>query len=76
MLSSDKLLLASQLKETRITYPETTELTDCYKVSAPVIIKPKSGVGSKDTFKIVTQAQFDRIISELKDQWVHFIIQK
>ena len=76
MLSSDKLLLASQLKETRITYPETTELSDCYKVSAPVIIKPKSGVGSKDTFKIFTQAQFDRIISELKDQWVHFIIQK
>ena len=76
MLSSDNLLLASQLKETRITYPETTELNDCYKVSAPVIIKSKSGVGSKDTFKIFTQAQFDRIILELNDQWAHFIIQK
>lgn len=64
VICSDKEKTCEKFKELGIPFPE---IYSAENIKFPCIIKPKSGRGSSDVYKIENQEQFDILIKKIKN---------
>jgi carbamoyl-phosphate synthase large subunit len=76
-ITLDKFLLTKELSKIETCIPETFLLSEDYSsLEFPVVVKPRTGRGSKDVFYANNNDELDKILSLKKESLKEFIVQE